>query len=301
MTTAQRTPDDSRDTRHPLSPTRATARLMVSVALGLAAAAWLSPAHAPWWLRVLGGWDVASFTLSALAWNIIARSGAPQTQRRATVDDPGHRMIFVIVIGSSLVGLFAAAVVLRWIKAMHSRPTGLDDGGARRDRALLDPHPHLLHASIRQAVLRRPAPDKGQRLPDLSGKSNRPRTSTSRTLRSPLACASRPRTSRWTRGRRGGKCSRMRCCVCAQDDDRGTRTESRDQPAVVAAERRHGRCGVPGGGLRYHHRMLNYIWFGLMAIALVVAAFNGTVDGVTGARWNRRRPPCRSPSASSAS
>lgn len=27
--------------------------------------------------------------------------------------------------------------------------------------------------------------------------------------------------------------------------------------------------------------MLNYIWFGLMAIAFVVAAFNGTVDGVT--------------------
>src|SRR3954447_567379 len=27
--------------------------------------------------------------------------------------------------------------------------------------------------------------------------------------------------------------------------------------------------------------MLNYIWFGLMAIAFVVAAFHGTVDGVT--------------------
>ncbi|MGH9373458.1 MAG: nucleoside recognition domain-containing protein, partial [Vicinamibacterales bacterium] len=27
--------------------------------------------------------------------------------------------------------------------------------------------------------------------------------------------------------------------------------------------------------------MLNYIWFALMAIALVVAAFNGTVDAVT--------------------
>ena len=27
--------------------------------------------------------------------------------------------------------------------------------------------------------------------------------------------------------------------------------------------------------------MLNYIWFGLMAVALVVAAFNGTADGVT--------------------
>ena len=27
--------------------------------------------------------------------------------------------------------------------------------------------------------------------------------------------------------------------------------------------------------------MLNYIWFGLMAIAFIVAAFNGTVEGVT--------------------
>src|SRR5688500_11242595 len=27
--------------------------------------------------------------------------------------------------------------------------------------------------------------------------------------------------------------------------------------------------------------MLNYIWFGLMAIALIVAAFNGTADAVT--------------------
>ena len=33
--------------------------------------------------------------------------------------------------------------------------------------------------------------------------------------------------------------------------------------------------------LRYYHRMLNYIWFGLMAIALVVAAINGTADAVT--------------------
>ena len=47
--------------------------------------------------------------------------------------------------------------------------------------------------------------------------------------------------------------------------------------------------------------MLNYIWFGLMAIAVVVAAFNGTVDAVTKARWSRRPPPCRSRSVSWAS
>jgi spore maturation protein A len=27
--------------------------------------------------------------------------------------------------------------------------------------------------------------------------------------------------------------------------------------------------------------MLNYIWFGLMAVALIVAAFNGTAEAVT--------------------
>jgi len=31
----------------------------------------------------------------------------------------------------------------------------------------------------------------------------------------------------------------------------------------------------------YHLRMLNYIWFGLMAIAIVVAAINGTAEAVT--------------------
>lgn len=33
--------------------------------------------------------------------------------------------------------------------------------------------------------------------------------------------------------------------------------------------------------LRYYPGMLNYIWFGLMAIAVVVAAVNGTADAVT--------------------
>jgi uncharacterized membrane protein len=57
--------------------------------------------------------------MSTLGWIIIARSSAPETQRRAGADDPGHMMLFVIDVGSSLVGLFAAAVVLRWIKGTH--------------------------------------------------------------------------------------------------------------------------------------------------------------------------------------
>ena len=44
---------------------------------------------------------------------------------------------------------------------------------------------------------------------------------------------------------------------------------------------RTGRGPAWARRIRYHHRMLNYIWFGLMAVALVVAAFNGTAEGVT--------------------
>jgi uncharacterized membrane protein len=103
---------------HRLSLSRANVRLVASIAIGLATTAWLTPTHFAWWIRALAGWDTASFTLSALAWNIIARTNASETKRRAGVDDPGHKMIFVIAVGSSLVSLLAAGVVLRWVKGM---------------------------------------------------------------------------------------------------------------------------------------------------------------------------------------
>jgi uncharacterized membrane protein len=101
---------------HPLSLSRANVRLVASIAVGLATTAWLT--HSAWWIRALAGWDTASFTLSALAWNIIARTNASGTERRAGADDPGHKMLFVIAVGSSLVSLLAAGVVLRWVKGM---------------------------------------------------------------------------------------------------------------------------------------------------------------------------------------
>src|SRR5688572_30856641 len=40
-------------------------------------------------------------------------------------------------------------------------------------------------------------------------------------------------------------------------------------------------------------RMLNYIWFGLMAIALVIAAFNGTAEAVSKAAVDSAEDRCR--------
>jgi uncharacterized membrane protein len=106
--------------RHPLSPKRATVRLALSLAVGIIAAAWVSPAHNEWWLRIVAGWDAASLTLVTLAWTIIMKADASQTQRRAGEDDPGRGVLFLIGVGSSTVSLLAAGVVLHLMKTLPS-------------------------------------------------------------------------------------------------------------------------------------------------------------------------------------
>jgi uncharacterized membrane protein len=104
--------------RHPLSPKRATVRLALSVTVGLLAAAWVNPAHSQWWLRGLAGWDAASLTLVTLAWTIIMKADASQTRLRAGEDDPGRSVLFLIGVGSSLISLLAAGMVLRLVKTL---------------------------------------------------------------------------------------------------------------------------------------------------------------------------------------
>src|SRR3989337_128161 len=106
---------------HPLSPKRATVRLALSVAIGIVAAASVNPTRSEWWLRGLAGWDAASLTLAALAWSIIMKADASETERRAGSDDPGRKVLFLIALASSLVSLFAAVVVLRLVKTLPPR------------------------------------------------------------------------------------------------------------------------------------------------------------------------------------
>ncbi len=97
---------------------RASVRLLLAAAAGTAAANWLIPDKTDWWLRALAGWDTGSLALCLFAWHIILGADAAETRRRASTDDPGHRTVFVIAIVSSLVSLFAAAAVLRMVKAL---------------------------------------------------------------------------------------------------------------------------------------------------------------------------------------
>jgi uncharacterized membrane protein len=102
----------------PLSPSRATGRLLISTALGVIAFAWLTPSRIEWSVRAIAGWDAASLALLAFAWTIILRADSRETRRRAGADDPGRHMVFGIALVASLISLFAATVVLRKVKAL---------------------------------------------------------------------------------------------------------------------------------------------------------------------------------------
>jgi uncharacterized membrane protein len=104
--------------RLPLSHKRATVRLLISTAVGIATALWLTPRHIDWSLRALAGWDAASLTLAALAWVIILKADATATEQRASADDPGRSTVFLIAVVSSLVSLLAAALGLRLVKTL---------------------------------------------------------------------------------------------------------------------------------------------------------------------------------------
>jgi uncharacterized membrane protein len=99
----------------PLSLRMAWGRLFFSILAG-AIALWFTPSRIEWPIRAAAGWDAASLTLLALAWNIIRRADARETKRRAGMDDPGRDAVFVIALVAGLISLFAATVVLRKVR-----------------------------------------------------------------------------------------------------------------------------------------------------------------------------------------
>lgn len=97
---------------HPFDPRRAALRLIISTGAALVTVLAL-PATLGVPLRLVAGWDVGAVALLALAWIIIAGSDASETRHRAAMADPGRKAVWALVIASSTVSLFAAAVVLR--------------------------------------------------------------------------------------------------------------------------------------------------------------------------------------------
>lgn len=105
-------------------PRRAGGRIVVSTIVGVVAFA-LIPRSVALPTRAVTGWDAAGATMLSLAWLIIARSDADETKRRASSDDPGRTLAWLIVLVASTFSLFAGAFVQRQARALSPDSPGM--------------------------------------------------------------------------------------------------------------------------------------------------------------------------------
>jgi uncharacterized membrane protein len=107
---AQATPTPPR--RRRMDPRRALARIAISFVFGAAAYA-AAASHMGTTAAALVGWDVAGAALMAISWSTLATLDAAATRRRAGAEDPGRTLVYVIVVLTSAVSLFAATILVR--------------------------------------------------------------------------------------------------------------------------------------------------------------------------------------------
>jgi len=96
--------------QHPHWHERAWSRLALYVLVGCLAA-WVCP-PGDGWVRGLAGWVCASsVALVYQCWQI-ARSTPEKTRRRASVEDPGRTVVWLIILAACLFSLVASLVLM---------------------------------------------------------------------------------------------------------------------------------------------------------------------------------------------
>ena len=95
---------------------RAPTRLAYALIAGVAVFVALRPFGVA--LRLVAAWDVTAFVLLTFAWIMIWRATPEYTRRRAGSEDPGRTVVWILMLMSSSVSIFAAGVVLRQAKSL---------------------------------------------------------------------------------------------------------------------------------------------------------------------------------------
>jgi uncharacterized membrane protein len=96
-------------------------RFAVSMAFGIIGVLAAS-ARLPLVPAFLVGWDVAGLTLVGLSWLIVYSADAVETRKRAGSEDPGRKLVYVVVLVTSGVSLLAATLLVR---SVHGLPSEL--------------------------------------------------------------------------------------------------------------------------------------------------------------------------------
>jgi uncharacterized membrane protein len=104
-----------------MDPRRAITRVAIAVASGIAAYL-LVASRVPASAAALIGWDFAGVVLAILSWALIATADAKATRARASSEDPGRTLVYVIIVLTSSASLLAATILVR---SAHALTPGL--------------------------------------------------------------------------------------------------------------------------------------------------------------------------------
>ena len=109
-----------------IAPHTAGRRLLFSGLTGLAVGSvvGLGAPSLGWAIHIVSGWDAAGLTLLGLAWWRMWHETSVETRRHAASEDPGRRLVWLIVLASSTVSLFAAGFVMRRAHSIAHNGTG---------------------------------------------------------------------------------------------------------------------------------------------------------------------------------
>jgi uncharacterized membrane protein len=103
------------------NPRHALTRVGLSVLAGAVAYALGAPRLAmP--SALLLAWDAAGLALLGLSWSLFATADAKLTRQRAADEDPGRRVVYVIVVLTSLVSILAATALVGTVHDLEPGP-----------------------------------------------------------------------------------------------------------------------------------------------------------------------------------
>jgi uncharacterized membrane protein len=108
-----------------VDPRRAILRAVIALVAGTVAAAIATLRGGG--LPLLFGWDVGGLTLLVLTWGIIIPANEKMTQDRASSEDPGRSLVYVIVLVASLVSLLAALQLTRHVSSLPPGEAALSE------------------------------------------------------------------------------------------------------------------------------------------------------------------------------
>jgi uncharacterized membrane protein len=101
----------------PIDGRRVLVRFAVSIVFGIVGGL-VAGARLPLVPSFLVGWDLAGVVMVSLSWLIVNSANCEETRKRAGSEDPGRKLVYVVVLVTSCVSLLAATLLVRSARSL---------------------------------------------------------------------------------------------------------------------------------------------------------------------------------------